>query len=89
MPDMITIAYIHNGIDVIAFCASKLGDGRGMCSISFASILSLTTLDISLGSGFSALSILSTASPTVITAVIGVSAEQPANTKHKNNIRII
>jgi hypothetical protein len=89
MPDTITIAYIHHGIDVIAFFASNSGDGRGICSMSLVSILSFTTSVISLGLGFSALSILSTASPTVITAVIGVSAEHPANNKHKNNIRII
>lgn len=89
MPDTITIAYIHHGIDVSAFCVSKFGDGRGICSMSFASILPFTTSDISLGGGFSAFDILSTASPAVSTAVIGVSAEHPVNTKHKNIIRII
>ena len=89
MPDAITIAYIHHGIDMSAFCVSKFGDGRGICSISLCCILSFTTFDISLGGGFSAFDILSTASPAVSTAVIGASAEHPVNTKHKNIIRII
>lgn len=89
MPDTITIAYIHHGIDVSAFCVSKFGEGRGICSISLCCTLSFTTFDTSLGGGFSAFDILSTASPAVSTAVIGVSAEHPVNTKHKNIIRII
>jgi hypothetical protein len=82
MPEMITIAYIHHGIDVSAFLLSKFGDGRGTVSISsgltleFISDFKLTSSTVD-GGGFSVSWTFFTTSPMVSAVVRGVSVEQP------------